>query len=115
MCFKIKCIFKLKRKKLWQNVKSLNIKPRSYDKLKVGFLSNDLREHPVGYFVIDVIKNIKGFSTVAFNLFKSNNNENKIIKELKNSFSEWYDVADLNSDGVFNVLDIVSLVSEILG
>jgi len=87
-----------------QNVKSLNIKQVSNDKLKIGFLSNDLREHPVGYFLIDVIKNITSFSTVAFNLFKSNNSENKIIKELKNSFSEWYDVADLNSEELGNFI-----------
>ena len=68
-----------------------------HDKKKIGFLSYDLREHSVGYFLRDFIKNLKNknYKPVAFNLFKGDMN-NLFVSSLKNSFNEWYDVSDLN-------------------
>ena len=62
---------------------------------KIGFLSYDLREHSVGYFLRDFIKNLKNknYKPVAFNLFKGDMN-NLFVSSLKNSFNEWYDVPD---------------------
>ena len=87
-----------------KSISHLNFNLDSYDKLKIGFLSNDLREHPVGYFILDLIKNIKNFYTIAFNLFESSGKENKITKELKNSFSEWHDVGNLSSQDLANFI-----------
>ena len=76
-----------------------------HDKAKIAFLSNDLRDHSVGYFLKDFIKklNEKNFKTIAFNLFKKNKND-LFTSELKNSFAEWHDVSDLNDKDLSDLI-----------
>ena len=83
--------------KLLENKIEYDILNNEHDKKKIGFLSYDLREHSVGYFLRDFIKNLKNknYKPVAFNLFKGDMN-NLFVSSLKNSFNEWYDVPDLN-------------------
>ena len=82
---------------LLKNKINYNISNNEHDKAKIGFLSYDLRDHSVGYFLKDFIKklNEKNLKTIAFNLFKSNKDD-LFSSDLKNSFSEWHDVSDLN-------------------
>ena len=58
--------------KLLENKIEYDILNNEHDKKKIGFLSYDLREHSVGYFLRDFIKNLKNknYKPVAFNLFK---------------------------------------------
>ena len=88
---------KLYDDKLLENKSDYDILNNEHDKKKIGFLSYDLREHSVGYFLRDFIKNLKNknYKPVAFNLFKGDMN-NLFVSSLKNSFNEWYDVPDLN-------------------
>tara|TARA_Y100000591_G_scaffold92817_1_gene78520 strand:+ start:688 stop:2313 length:1626 start_codon:yes stop_codon:yes gene_type:complete len=88
---------KLYDDKLLENKIDYDILNNEHDKKKIGFLSYDLREHSVGYFLRDFIKNLnnKNYKTVAFNLFKGDMN-NLFVSSLKNSFNEWHDVSDLN-------------------
>ena len=88
---------KLYDDKLLENKNDYDILNNEHDKKKIGFLSYDLREHSVGYFLRDFIKNLKNknYKPIAFNLFKGDIN-NSFVSSLKNSFNEWYDVSDLN-------------------
>ena len=90
---------------LSKNITNYNIVSDEHDKAKIGFLSNDLRDHSVGYFLKDFIKklNEKNFKTIAFNLFKNNKND-LFTSELKNSFTEWYDVSDLNDKDLSDLI-----------
>ena len=90
---------------LSKNKTNYNILNDEHDKAKIGFLSNDLRGHSVGYFLKDFIKklNEKNFKTIAFNLFKKNKND-LFTSELKNSFTEWYDVSDLNDKDLSDLI-----------
>ena len=90
---------------LSKNRINYNVVNTEHDKAKIGFLSNDLRDHSVGYFLKDFIKklNEKNFKTIAFNLFKSNKND-LFTSELKNSFTEWHDVSDLNDKDLSDLI-----------
>ena len=90
---------------LSKNRTKYNIVNNEHDKAKIGFLSNDLRDHSVGYFLKDFIKklNEKNFKTIAFNLFKNNKND-PLTSELKNSFTEWHDVSDLNDKDLSDLI-----------
>jgi len=81
-----------------KSLSSIKVNPNEHNKTKIGFLSNDLRDHPVGYFIIDFIAELKArnFIPVAFNLFYDGKNESNFTKDLKKSFSEWYDVKNLS-------------------
>ena len=90
---------------LSKSIKKYNLNKDNYSKVKIAFLSNDLRDHPIGYFLKDFIKSLsKNFSTVAFNLFEGKKNNTDIILELKKSFSEWYDVGNLNNEELSNFI-----------
>ena len=80
---------------LIKNKINYNISNSEHDKCRIGFLSYDLRDHSVGYFLKDFIKklNEKNLQTIAFNLFKSDKDD-LFTLDLKNSFTEWYDVSE---------------------
>ena len=82
---------------LLKNKINYKISKTAHDIAKIGFLSYDLRDHSVGYFLKDFVKklNEKNFKTIAFNLFKFNKDD-LFTSDLKNSFTEWYDVSDHN-------------------
>ena len=82
---------------LRKNKINYKISKTEHDIAKIGFLSYDLRDHSVGYFLKDFIKklNEKNFKTIAFNLFKFNKYD-LFTSDLKNSFTEWHDVSDHN-------------------
>ena len=96
---------KLYNDKLLESKFDYDISNNEHDKKKIGFLSYDLREHSVGYFLKDFIKNLKkkNFKTVAFNLFKGDMN-NLFVSSLKNSFNEWHDVSHLNDKDLSDLI-----------
>ena len=90
---------------LEKNKTRYNILNNEHDKTKIGFLSADFRDHSVGYFLKDFIKklNEKNFKTIAFNLFKNNEND-LFTTELKNSFTQWHDVSELNDKDLSDLI-----------
>ncbi len=82
---------------LEKNKIEYNLIINQHDPTKIGFISSDLRNHSVGYFLKDFIQNLKqkNIKPIAFNLFKDNKND-PLVPELKKSFHEWFDVSDLN-------------------
>ena len=82
---------------LTKNKTSYHLIDDEHDNNKIGFLSYDLRDHSVGYFLKDLIKKIggKNFKTIGFNLHKTND-DNQITSTIKNSFNEFYDVSNFN-------------------
>ena len=85
---------------------SFNNKNRNLDKSHIAFLSHDLRDHPVGRFLKDTIKYLKNenFHIIALNLYKDKIEDNKFKNELKNCFSEWHDVYNLNDFELSNFI-----------
>lgn len=58
------------------------------DKLKVGFVSGDLKYHPVAYFLMNLIKNVdkKKYEFIAYS---TSTTEDPMSNELRKYFSQW--------------------------
>ena len=82
---------------LTKNKTFYNLVNSENDRAKIGFLSYDLRDHSVGYFLKDLVKklNKQNFKTIAFNLYEDKI-DNPFMSNLKSSFSEWYNVSNLD-------------------
>ena len=79
--------------------------PNNHDKFKIGFLSYDLKQHSVGFFLKDFINQLKlqKFKPIAFNLNKEKKDDN-FINELKETFFEWHDVYNLNDKEISDLI-----------
>jgi len=74
------------------------------DKLKLGFLSADFREHPVGYYLLDFLQEIKNYN---FELTAYSNNpfEDQYTKLLKLDFDEWRDIHHINDKDLADLIN----------
>jgi predicted O-linked N-acetylglucosamine transferase (SPINDLY family) len=89
------------------NKKNFFFKKKSIDKkikLKIGFLSADFREHPVGYYLLDFLQEIKNHN---FELIAYSNNpfEDRYTKSLKFDFDQWRDIYYVDDK---NLADLIS-------
>ena len=64
--------------------------------LRVGFVSADLHDHPVGYFTEKLLKNLdnKKIECIAYSNCK--NNTSALRKRITPYFREWHSIASLN-------------------
>lgn len=75
-----------------------------YEKLKIGFLSADFREHPVGYYLLDFLKEIKNYN-FSLTAYSNNLYEDHYTKLLKLDFDEWRDINNFND---YNLADLIN-------
>ena len=70
-------------------------------KINVGFVSPDFRNHPVGYAMTNIIKNLKSYN---FNLFGYYNFtfEDELTNKFKKDFDSFYNITDLTDEQVIN-------------
>ena len=70
-------------------------------KLKIGFVSGDFKQHPVGYFLLDTLKHIKNknLELIAYSNFKK---KDSLSVELKSHFTNWCEITDQNDEKVVN-------------
>ena len=99
------------KKKIFKKL-SLNKK----EKLKIGFVSADFREHPVGYYLLDFLKEIKiyNFSPIAYS---NNPLEDYYTKLLKLDFDEWRDINQVNDKNLADLInkDSVDILVDMSG
>jgi len=72
-------------------------------KIKIGFISADFKNHPVGFFLLDTIKNLKNMDLelIAYsNSFEKDN----LTDEIKPYFSKWKLIRDKNDLDVTNLI-----------
>ena len=106
--------------KFYQSYKKENFKINSFcfnkkpEKINLGFVSPDFRSHPLGYAMINVIKNLKVHN---FNLFAyyNFNIEDNLTNEFKKNFNYFKNISKLNdaqtvnqirSDGIHILIDL---------
>ena len=81
------------------------IKKYKYEKnpsrLKIGFISGDFKEHPVGYFLLNTLKNLKKkkLELVAYSNAAEKDN---LTLDLKSQFNNWTQIEKLNDKEVIN-------------
>lgn len=65
--------------------------------LRVGFVSGDLKSHPVGYFLENFIKHLDRtrITTVAYT---TNSHEDALSLRLRNQFEEWHTLVGLSDE-----------------
>ncbi|WMW82151.1 tetratricopeptide repeat protein [Undibacterium cyanobacteriorum] len=88
--------------KLRQRVEKLpprQVSPNTDSPLRIGFVSGDLRGHPVGLFLRNVLKHLHSerFHCIAY---ANQLIEDSISQELKSYFLEWHGVAQLSDQAL---------------
>ena len=77
-----------------------NINPK---KLTVGFVSADLRNHPVGYYLIDTLKYLKK-KNIKLIAYHNSTETDDLTEKLKKHFDIWYNIEDKNDLKVINLI-----------
>jgi len=75
-----------------------SIKPK---KLRIGFLSGDFREHPVGFFLLDTLNHLENENLELIAYSNSQTKDNLSVK-LKSHFTKWREITDLDDVEVIN-------------
>ena len=94
----LNCCKKIDKKFSIPNDEIKKLHKYSFDKkLKVGFISPDLKEHSTYYFLKSIFKSLKqnSIKIFAFNLRKEEELD-QISKEIKNDCDQWIDLSKLN-------------------
>jgi len=68
--------------------------PLAVRPLRIGFVSGDLRNHAVGYFLENVLAHIRPEKLVLV-AYSNSNVEDELTRRIKPFFSEWHSVAGL--------------------
>ena len=77
-----------------------NINPK---KLTVGFVSADLRNHPIGYYLIDTLKYLKK-KNIKLVAYHNSTETDDLTEKLKRHFDIWYNIEDKNDLKVINLI-----------
>jgi len=83
------------------------------NEIKVGFITSDLREHPVGYQILPILGELRKFKKIKIFAFYNNNIEDEYTKKIKNIFNFWeniYSKSDLEVVSLIRSFDIDILV-----
>lgn len=73
------------------------------DRLKVGFVSGDLRTHPVGYFLESVVANVDS-SCLELHAFSSDPREDELTKRLRPYFAQWHSLIGLSDEAAARLI-----------
>jgi len=91
---------------------------KSTTKLKIGFVSSDLRDHPVGFFLYETLKHLKNsnLELIAYSNLREENEDN-FTTDLKNFFSKWHKVKNMNDLKLINLIrnDKINLLIDLSG
>ena len=71
--------------------------------LKVGFVSGDFRNHPLGYFLLDTLKNLKKKNLKLF-AYSNNKLEDEQTKLLKQYFDSWIVIIHETERNLMNLI-----------
>ena len=74
-------------------------------KIKLGFISADFREHPVGYYLLDFLPELKKFNFELYAYFNFPS-EDDYTKKIKKNFNNWKNITLLEDK------DVVKLIKE---
>lgn len=70
-------------------------------KIKVGFVSGDFRQHPVGYFLLDMLKYLKN-KNLELTAYSNSKIKDSLSVELKSHFTNWCEITDQDDEKVVN-------------
>ena len=93
------------------NFKDFEKKTLNNKKIKLGFLSGDLRDHSVNFFFKDLISKIdkNKFTIFAFSNLELSRHHKTITSFYQKNFDEWYDVIDQTDEELVNLIRSLEL------
>jgi len=71
-------------------------------KLRIGFVSGDFRNHPVGYFIEGLLPFLKNNNEIEIFAYSNNSIEDDLTKRIKINFFEWTFIHSLDDLTVIN-------------
>ena len=77
-----------------------NVNP---EKLTVGFISADLRNHPVGYYLVDTLEYLKK-KNIKLVAYHNSSKTDNLTEKLKKHFDIWCNIKDKNDLSVINLI-----------
>ena len=77
-----------------------NINPK---KLIVGFISADLKNHPVGFYLVDTLKYLKN-KNIKLIAYHNSTKTDDLTQKLKGHFDIWYNISNENDLSVINLI-----------
>tara|TARA_Y100001960_G_scaffold255603_1_gene273893 strand:- start:95 stop:1990 length:1896 start_codon:yes stop_codon:yes gene_type:complete len=89
---------------------------RSPKKLKIGFVSGDFKEHPVGFFLLDTLKHLKKKNLELF-AYSNITEKDDLSAEIKNYFTSWQEITNLDDLDVANLIrkDGINILFDLAG
>ncbi|HEY8024256.1 MAG TPA: tetratricopeptide repeat protein, partial [Burkholderiaceae bacterium] len=63
--------------------------------LKIGFVSGDLRTHPVGFFLENILRTLRTLPTLELIAYSNNDRDDDLTGRLRKHFHTWHNVADV--------------------
>ena len=80
------------------------VSPRSSAPLRVGLVSGDLRRHPVGYFLDQVLPSLER-QRIATVCFATASGGDAFTDRLRASATGWHDIAGMTDDGACDLIE----------
>jgi len=86
-------------------------------KIKIGFLSSDFRNHPIGYFLEDFLGELKKNSLVETQAYYDNHYNDELSSRLENNFDNWNNVYKLSDIELINLIrsDGIHILVDMMG
>ena len=104
------------QKKIDKSLLTINRYEKKPKKLRIGFVSGNFYEHPVGYFLLGTIKNLKdkNLELIAYSNFSKKDN---LHIKLKSYFDNWNEIGDKNDVDIINQIrkDAVNILIDLDG
>ena len=84
--------------------------------IKIGLVSGDFRNHPVGYFLLDFIKYLKQKNVKIFGYYNNNINDN-LTSLLKDNFNVFKNIYNTNDNELINIIqkDEIEILFDLSG
>ena len=96
-------------------VKNISKKPsglhsvNEYDEIRVGFITSDFREHPIGFQTLSILKELKNFKKMKMYSFYNNNTEDEYTQKIKSSFHYWENIFFIDDSEVVNLIKSLNI------
>jgi len=71
------------------------------EKLKIGFVSGDFQQHPVGFFLLDTLKNLKD-KNLELIAYSNSQKKDSLSVKLKSHFTNWREITNQSDKKVVN-------------
>lgn len=87
------------------------------EKLKIGFVSGDFKEHAVIYQISGVLKELKNFQDLEIYAYSNNFYEDKKTEQIKQLFNKWTPIFNLNDKEVLEQIqkDQINILFDLSG